>query len=353
MKITRINAWRVDLKLAEPYTVAYDTFEVASNIFVCIKTNKGIYGYGCAAPDYAVTGETPESVLAALESTAEPLITGSDPLRTSMLLERLREPLLHHPGAKAAIDMALYDILGKKAGLPIYKLIGGFRDRMKTSITIGILPLAETLTKARDYVKQGFKVLKIKGGLQVEDDIERVIRTRELIGPEIELRFDANQGYTVNEALQFVEATRATKLELIEQPTPEHQLDMLGKVTASVSIPVMADESLRSLVDAFKLARRDLVDMVNIKLIKVGGIAEALHINSVARAAGLEAMVGCMDEAALGIAAGLHFALARPNVKYADLDGHFDLIDDPTAGAVILKKGILYPTDKPGLGFEF
>ena len=352
MKITDIEAWPVSMSLSEPYTIAYETVESTTNIFLCLDTDKGIKGFGCAAPDIQITGETPDSVLHAVTDVISPSIKGSDPLRLAMLVERLAPLLQSQSSALAAVDMALHDILGKSSGLPLWKLLGGFRDRIRTSVTIGILPEKDTIDRARNLVAQGFKIIKIKGGIDVDSDIARVLKLREAVGDEIELRFDANQGFTVEQALKFVEQTRRAHLELFEQPTPKGQSDLLGRVTRSVSIPVMADESLTTLRDAFRLARRDLVDMVNVKLMKVGGISEALQINAVARSAGLEVMVGCMDEAALSIAAGLHFALARPNVVYADLDGHLDLINDPTHGAVLLRNGILYPNNEPGLGFN-
>jgi L-alanine-DL-glutamate epimerase-like enolase superfamily enzyme len=299
-----------------------------------------------------VTGETPEQVIQFLQKTAEPVLKGADPLRSAMLMHRLCEDIEKHPSALAAIDMALWDLMGKTCGQPVWRLLGGFRKQIKTSITIGILPKKETVEKASLWIKEGFRVLKIKGGKDMEEDIVRIWAVRESVGPGIEIRFDANQGYTVEQSLIFVDRTRKARLELIEQPTPRNQPDLLGRVTHNVPIPVMADESLKSLRDAFRLAKRNLVDMVNVKIMKVGGISEALQINAVARSAGLEVMVGCMDEATLGISAGLQFALARPNVVYADLDGHIGLRDDPSRGAVTLKNGILYPNPSAGLGIE-
>ncbi len=352
MKITRVEILPISMRLSEPYTIAYETVETARNVFIRIETNSGFIGYGCAAPDIHVTGETVEGVVSAVDSIVTASLKGSDPLRPAMLLERVKPALTGQSSVLAAVDMALHDILGKVSGVPLWKLIGGFRDRIRTSVTIGILTEKETVKRARDWVARGFKCLKLKGGHNVESDIERVIKVREAVGDGIELRFDANQGYTVEETVRFVEQVRRAHLELLEQPTPRGEPDLLGRVTSDVPIPVMADESLMTLRDAFRLARRDLADMVNIKLMKVGGISEAIQINAVARSAGLEAMVGCLDEAALAIAAGLHFALARPNVIYADLDGHFDLVGDPSDGAVILRNGTLFPTNRPGLGFD-
>ncbi len=352
MRITGAEAWMVTMRLETPYAIAYETISEAVNVFLRLETDTGHCGLGCAAPDHPVTGETAEAVLAETEERIIPLLKGRDPLDWAKRNADIRKQIGRMPSARAMADMALFDLLGKVAGLPLYKLLGGFRKRMPTSVTIGILPVQETLEMARHFTRQGFKALKVKGGLDVEADIERICRLRESCGRGVKLRFDANQGYDQQQAMRFVEGTRKAGVELFEQPTPRSEIGLLGRITRHSQIPIMADESLMDLKDVFRLAKRGLVDMVNIKLMKTGGLAEALQIDSVARAAGISAMVGCMDESALGIAAGLHFALARPNVSHADLDGHLDLTGDPARGAVILKEGCLYPTGRPGLGFS-
>jgi len=351
MRITGLDFCPVQMKLEQPYTIAYETIEKITNVFIRITTSNGIIGYGCAAPDKMITGETPSDVMDSLQDSILPLILNTDPLRSAKILAVLFNKIDHQPSVLAAVDMALYDILGKVAGLPLRKLLGGFRNSIKTSVTIGIMDVDQTIQEATRLVESGFKCLKIKGGLDVHDDIQRVLEVRNVIGDKIELRFDGNQGYNVKESLFFIKKTKQVNLELIEQPTPKSELRLLQKITSKASLPIMADESLMNLRDAFRLARKDVVDMVNIKLMKVGGISEALQINAVARAARLEVMVGCMDEAELSIAAGLHFALSRPNIIYADLDGHIGLNNDPSKGTIILRNGVLYPTNKPGIGF--
>ena len=236
------------------------------------------------------------------------------------------------------VDMALHDLISKKAGVPLYQFLGGYRSSIPTSITIGILPLEDTLRLADDYIRRGFSILKIKGGHSILQDIEKMTRLHEK-HPQVTLRFDGNQGYSVIDSVTFVKATAHIGIEIFEQPTKLEKEERLGQVTDQVDIPVMADESIKTLRDVFRLARNERIDMVNIKLMKVGGILEGMHINSVAKAAGLESMIGCNDECALGISAGLHFALSRPNIHFADLDGHLDVVDDPFQGLFRLKRG--------------
>ncbi|MDO9577866.1 MAG: dipeptide epimerase [Candidatus Cloacimonadales bacterium] len=350
MKITKLECWQVDLRLQESYEIAYETVHKCSNVYLKIYTDKGFIGWGCAAPDLPVTGETTATVLEKYSTIIEPYLKERNPFHYALINDEMKNLLTGNPSALAMADMAIYDILAQYARMPLYQFLGGYRDSFPTSITIGILPLQETLDKAEKFIKQGFNILKLKGGNDLESDIEKVLKFREKFGNVVELRFDANQGYSVEDSMQFIQSTKSADIELLEQPTNSKNEELLKKVTTNIHVQVMADESLMTLDDVFRLTSNECMDLINIKLMKVGGITEAVHINSVAKAAGIEAMVGCMDESALGICAGLHFALSRPNIFYADLDGHFDLADDPFQGLVKVKKGVLFPPDSYGLG---
>jgi L-alanine-DL-glutamate epimerase-like enolase superfamily enzyme len=349
MKITQITFHRLELSLSVPYTIAYESVSQTTNFILRLETDTGLSGYGCAAPDLQVTGETEEEVALAIRKQIIPFLQGKDPFTYACLIDGLKNQLDGKSATLAMVDMALFDLVSRHAGVPLYKFLGGYKSSIPTSITIGILPLEETLKHAAEFVQAGFFILKIKGGKVLEEDIEKMIRLREEY-PGIQLRFDGNQGYSVAQALEFVKKTSKVGIEIFEQPTLVQGDENLGEVTRQVSLPVMADESIKSLDDAFRLARNERIDMVNIKLMKVGGIMEGHHINSVARSANLEVMAGCLDECALGISAGLHFALSRPNIQYADLDGHLDLLEDPYHDMFILRKGVLFPSESPGLG---
>jgi len=350
MKITSIEHFKLEMPLAIPYTIAYETITKTTNIILKLNTDKGVSGWGCAAPDKEVTGETAEDVTKNIEAFAEGLLLNQSPFRIARITHQLKQICPGASSTLAMIDMALHDLLARKAKLPLYQLLGGFRTEIPTSITIGILPLSETIDQAKYFLTKGFTILKLKGGLNVDEDIEKVLKLREKYGDKFLLRFDANQGYTSAGAIEFINKTKSANIEILEQPTSQKKEERLGEVTQKVDVPVMADESIKTLKDAFRLASNELIDMVNIKIMKVGGILESQHINSVAKAAGMEVMVGCIDECALGISAGLHFALSRPNIEYADLDGHLDLLEDPFTDLFKLNGGILYPSQVPGLG---
>ena len=347
MRITHIDYERLDLELTEPYTIAYETIDRATNFILHLATDRGIVGYGCAAPDMGVTGETAAAVEEAIRTVISPALLGQNPLRYAYLLESLRGRL--KSSALAMVDLALHDIVAKLANIPLYQLLGGYRDCIATSVTITILPMAATLAKAAEYVDQGFSIIKVKGGLDVAQDLAKLTALRRKY-PKLTLRFDGNQGYSLADALRFMTAAQGIGVKILEQPTTVDDEALMGEVSLGGSLPVMADESLKTLKDAFRLTRHDFTDMINIKLQKVGGLTPGLHINSVARAAGNEVMVGCLDECGLGISAGLHFALSRPNIVFADLDGHLDFVTDPFKDLFTLEQGILRPNGLAGLG---
>ncbi|MGD9317916.1 MAG: enolase C-terminal domain-like protein, partial [Anaerolineae bacterium] len=239
-------------------------------------------------------------------------------------------------------------LLGLAAGLPVHRLLGGYRYRIQTSITLSLVPLKETVELARSRARQGFRILKLKGGIAPEEDVRRVLAVHNAL-PDLVLRLDADQGYTVQEALDVARRLEG-RLEMLEQPTPASDLDALREVTLHSPVPILADESLTNPASALEIASQRAAHGLSVKLATCGGLHCARQVDAIARAARMDTMVGCIHEPALLIAAGLGLALSSPNVRYGDLDGHFDLVDDPTVAGFAFEDGWLVARDVPGLG---
>ncbi len=349
MQITHVEVVPTELILRLPYRAATHPAEVEriQCVFVRIETRGGQVAWGCAAFDPALTGETGEQVLRACRACADRALD-LNPLNTEFALAELAPLTEGTPSVRCAFDIAFYDLLGLAAGLPLHRLLGGYRHRIQTSITLSLAPLKETVEMAQERARQGFRILKLKGGLHPEEDVERVRAVHDAL-PALTLRLDAEQGYTVQQALDVARAL-AGKVEMLEQPTPAADLTALRQVTENSPVPILADESLTDPSSALEIAHRRAAHGLSVKLATCGGLHCARQVDAIARAARLATMVGCINEPALLIAAGLGLALSSPNVRYGDLDGHFDLVNDPTRPGFFFEEGWLVARDVPGLG---
>jgi L-alanine-DL-glutamate epimerase-like enolase superfamily enzyme len=348
MQIINVRVVPVELNLGLAYrTARHPGVDRVTVLFVRLETQTGRTAWGCAAFDPELTGETLEQVTKACHACAD-RVRDLSPLNTEYALDALEKLTQGTPSVQCAFDVAFYDLLGLASGLPLYRLLGGYRDRILTSVTINVGSVDETVSLARDRARQGFRILKLKGGIDASLDVRRVRAVRDAL-PHCTLRLDADQGYTVEEAVEVARAL-ADVLEMLEQPTPADDLDALRQVTVQSSIPILADESVVGPRSALDIAVQRAADGLSLKLATCGGLRCARQIDAIARSARLATMVGCINEPALLVAAGLGFALSSPNVRYGDLDGHFDLLDDPSRPRFILQDGFLVATDVPGLG---
>ncbi len=353
MKIIAVNAIPIDLKLKEPFSIANETVDIGENVFLKFETDEDITGWGCATPD-SVTSETKKTVVDCFNNVIKDVLIGEDPLRINFINDVIEEKVKGNPSLKAGINIALYDILGKKADMPLCKLLGGYKDKIETSETIGLNPVDAMIEKAKSFVSQGFTCLKIKCGMDPDQDIEVVLAIRNAIGPSIKIRMDANEGYTLEKALRVIETLEklGADIEMLEQPTPAKYLYALKEVTAQCTVPIMADETALTLRDSLKLVKMEIADMINIKLMKIGGITNAIKANTYAEIAEIPVMAGCMNESMAAMAAGVHFACAFKNIQYADLDSALDFEQDVVKGGARYENGFVIPSDKPGLGIE-
>ena len=350
MKIVDIKIRPLNLEPLLALKVAYGSYEVFEYVLLELITDGGLTGLGEAAPDVAVTGETQSTDLAALQAAREVLI-GKDPYDLETILQELEELIPHAPAARAAVDMALYDLMGKAVGIPVYRLLGG--AARESVIAYPVIPLDTPQIMAATALQftAGAKTLKLKIGTSIEEDVARLAAIRAAIGYEIKLRVDVNQGWgDAKTAITAIRVLQEFDLEYVEQPVRDADIDGMAAVCRAVDIPIMADESLHSPADAREIIAQQAADMFNIKLMKCGGILRALEILSLAEAAGIPCIVGSMGESSIASSAAVHLSVAR-NILACEAIGPLFVKNDPATGFLVdMQRMLLLPAQAPGLG---
>jgi L-alanine-DL-glutamate epimerase-like enolase superfamily enzyme len=353
MKIKDIKVWNADLGNTKPYTIAFKTVDQVRNAFVEIILENGVTGIGSGNPSEYVTGEHLNQTIEALQEKNLDFLIGRDIREMNQLLFEVLQKFPKTPAARAALDIALHDTFARFLNVPLVKLLGQKIKTLPTSNTIGIKNVEETLKEAIDYDQQGFKMLKVKLGKDLEEDIERMVKLRERFGKKMVIRIDANQGYSVQQTIDFYNRTKSLDIELIEQPLPAKAIQEMKSLPDEIKAIIAADESLLSPMDALELVKPPrAAGIFNIKLMKCGGVSQGLKIADIALHAKVDLFWGCNDESAVSITAALHAAFACSNTKYIDLDGSLDLGRDEVKGGFILKDGMMQCSDLPGLGLS-
>lgn len=352
MKIVDIQTDEIFIPLATPFKTALRTVSSVEDVVVKITADDGRVGYGEAPPTGVITGDTKGSILSAVNEFIRPALLGMDIAELDAVMARLDGCILKNTSAKAAVDMALYDLWGKLYGAPLYRLLGGARRELETDITISVNPVEEMVRDSLAAVERGYRILKVKVGKEGLKDIERIQAIRQAVGPQVAIRVDANQGWTAKQAVRIITAMedRGLAIDLVEQPVKAHDLEGMRQVTRAVYTPILADESVFSPEDAVTIIQTGAADLLNIKLMKTGGIHNALRICAVAETYGVECMIGCMLESKLAVTAGAHLAAARGVITRADLDGPSLCRTDPFEGGPDFLESRIVMNDAPGLG---
>ncbi len=352
MRLERLEVEKFSLKPPIPFTVAYASFPTLDYVLLKVYADNGLLGLGEAAPDPEVTGETQDSALQCLQRAA-PGLAGRDPFALEAILHGFEEEFYGQPSAMAALDMALYDLQGKALGVPVHALLGGMVwPYMDIYPVVPLLPPQEMADLAALFVRQGFRTLKLKVGTNPDEDAARVQAVRQAVGPGVGLRVDVNQGWhTAQVAIAAIRRLVRFQVEWIEQPVDAEDLDALAEVTQAVKVPIMVDEGCLTPQDALAVAYKEAANLINIKLMKCGGLYRALQICAIAEAAGIPCIVGSMGESSIASAAGLHLFAARKGIIAGEVIGPLFLEGDIATGFETEGNRALVPT-RPGLGVQ-
>ncbi len=350
-KIAGIEVFPLNMTLKQIMKIALAVPFTADNVLVRLRTADGVIGCGESSPYSAVMGETQAGDIALAKPLAA-IVKGRDPFALPQIVDAMTAFSPTSPGITAAFEMALWDICGKIAGQPVYRLLGAARESFETDQTVYLDAPDVMAEKAREIARRGFKNIKVKLGETPENDIARMRAVREAVGSGVALRTDANQAWNAVDAIRALRGTESFAMQFCEQPVPAWDWAGLKKVRDGSPVPIMADESIHTPHDAITGIRQDALDMINIKLMKSGGILQAVRLAHIAAAANLPCMMGCMNETRVALTAAAHVVMSQEIVRYADLDAFLEHNDDPVVGGMQVKAGHVTLPDAPGLGLD-
>jgi len=355
MKIQSIRFGMLRVPLKTPFKTAMRTVAEIEDVVVIMETDTGHIGYGSAPATAVITGETHGSIIEAINKVISPVLIGKEIEDLNKLTESIQTSIVKNFSAKAATEIAVYDLYGQLYGAPLYKLLGGGDNVITTDITISVDYIDKMVEDTMAAIDLGFETLKIKVGKDPALDIERIKAIYAAVNERALIRLDANQGWTPKQTVSVLRTLEdsGVQLELVEQPVKGDDIEGMKYVTERIHTPVMADESSFGPKEAIELIRMRAADIINIKLMKTGGISNAIKIADIAGIYGVDCMIGCMLESSIGVAAAAHIAVAKSSViTKIDLDtpslGQFD----PVRSGVQFNNAEITITDLPGLGIS-
>ena len=354
MRIKQIKIGKVRIPLKTPFKTALREVDTAEDIVVKVIADTGEIGWGNAPATVVITGDSHESVAAAINEFIAPQIIGMNIEDLESICQRIDHAMVHNTSAKAAVDIAVHDLFGQYYHMPLYRFFGGKCDCITSDLTISLNDPAVMAADAEKAIQRGYTTLKIKVGNDVDLDLVRAAAIRKVAGPSVRIRLDANQGWKPKEAIRIIRQMedKGLDIELIEQPVIAHDFDGLKFVTDHVATDIMADEAAFSPQDVLRLLAMHACDFINIKLMKAGGLHNAFQMASIATAAGIDCMMGCMLESKVGITAAAALSAGCGCITKNDLDAADLLAADPVKGGVYYDKNKLHIPEKPGLGIE-
>lgn len=354
MKITSVDVWPVSIPFLKPFEVWRGVARTKDHVIVEVHTDEGISGIGEASPFLYYAPETQEDVVATVTNHLAPIIQGMNPFDVERLNIVFDSVVDAHHFSKAAIEMALWDIMGKALGVPVYRLLGGkVREAVEVIALLDSGPPEAMAAQAADRVEAGYRHLKVKIGFDPARDVAMVAAVVGAVGKSASVRVDAEESYDLKTSLRIARRLEELEVELLSQPISRHHYRQMARLRETISIPLLVDESIEIPADVMLAAELGTGDLVNIKVVKCGGILKAKRMAAIAEGAGMDCLIGSMIEMGPGTACGAHVAVSTPNVTYAsELVGPQLIADDVLVDPIEVRRGTIRLPDRPGLGVE-